>query len=79
MPVSATIFSTAARMSQLIRRAPSAPLLGEAQQANMRRIEDCVDCGACASRCPYNLDTPKLLRKCYEDYKRILSGEISVN
>ena len=71
--------STAARMSQLIRRAPSAPLLGEAQQANMRRIEDCVDCGACASRCPYNLDTPKLLRKCYEDYKRILSGEISVN
>ena len=71
--------STAARMSQLIRRAPTAPLLGEAQQANMRKIEDCVECGLCASRCPYGLDTPKLLRKCYEDYKKILSGEVSVN
>ena len=71
--------STAARMSQLIRRAPSAPWLSEPQQANMRRIEDCVECGLCSSRCPYGLDTPKLLRKCYEDYKKILSGEISVN
>ena len=70
--------STAARMIQLIRRAPTAPWLSEAQQANMRRIEDCVDCGKCVSRCPYGLETPKLLRKSYEDYKKILSGEISV-
>ena len=70
--------STAARMIQLIRRAPTAPWLSEAQQANMRKIEDCVECGACASRCPYGLDTPKLLRKCYEDYKQILSGAVSV-
>ncbi|MBE6996789.1 MAG: aldo/keto reductase [Ruminococcaceae bacterium] len=70
--------STAARMSQLIRRAPSAPWLSEAQQANMRKIEECVECGACASRCPYGLDTPRLLKKCYEDYKKILSGEVSV-
>ncbi len=69
---------TAARMSQLIRRAPSAPLLTEEQQAKMRRIEDCVDCGKCSARCPYELDTPKLLRKNYEDYKKIVSGEISV-
>ena len=71
--------SVAARMSQLIRRAPSAPWLGEAQQANMRKIENCVDCGLCASRCPYGLDTPRLLRKNYDDYKKILSGEVSVN
>ena len=70
---------TAARMSQLIRRSPSAPLLSEQMQAEMRKIEDCVECGKCSAHCPYGLDTPKLLRKCYEDYKKILSGEISVN
>ena len=71
--------ATAARMPQLIRRAPTAPWLSEAQQANMRKIEDCVDCGKCKAHCPYGLDTPKLLRKSLEDYKKILSGEISVN
>ena len=71
--------SNAARMSQLIRRAPTAPLLSQAQQENMRKIEDCVDCRLCVSRCPYGLDTPKLLRKSYEEYKKILSGEVSVN
>ena len=69
---------TAARMIQLIRRSPSAPLLSERMQAGMRKIEDCVECGKCVAHCPYGLDTPKLLRKAYEDYKKILSGEISV-
>ena len=71
--------ATAARMPQLIRRAPTAPWLSEAQQANMRKIEDCVECGKCAAHCPYGLDTPKLLKKSYADYKKILSGEITVN
>jgi predicted aldo/keto reductase-like oxidoreductase len=71
--------ATAARMPQLIRRAPTAPWLSEAQQENMRKIEDCVDCGKCMSRCPYGLETPKLLRKALEDYKKILSGKVSVN
>jgi predicted aldo/keto reductase-like oxidoreductase len=71
--------ATAARMPQLIRRAPTAMWLSAPQQANMRKIADCVDCGACASRCPYGLETPKLLRKSWEDYQKILSGEISVN
>ncbi len=68
----------AARMPQLLRRAPTAMWLSEAQQANMRKIPDCVDCGACISRCPYGLETPKLLRKSWEDYQKVLSGEISV-
>ena len=71
--------ATAARMPQLIRRAPTAPWLSEAQQANMKKIDDCVDCGACMSRCPYGLETPKLLRKALEDYRKILAGEVSVN
>ena len=44
----------------------------------MQKIEDCLECYQCASKCPYGLDTPKLLRKNYEDYKRIIAGEVSV-
>ena len=40
--------------------------------------DGCVDCGVCMSRCPYGLETPKLLRKSWEDYQKVLSGEISV-
>ena len=64
-----------ARMSQLIRRSPSASYLTPEAQAKMMKIEECLECGQCASRCPYHLDTPKLLKKNLEDYKKILSGE----
>lgn len=67
-----------ARMSQLIRRSPSANWLTEEAQATMRKIEDCVECGACKSKCPYGLDTPRLLKRNYEDYKRILTGEVKI-
>ncbi len=61
-----------ARMSLLLRRAPSAASLTPESQAKMKKIEDCINCGACKSRCPYGLDTPALLRKNYEDYKTFL-------
>jgi len=67
-----------ARMSQLIRRSPSAGHLTPEAQAKMMRIEECVECGQCVSRCPYHLDTPALLKKNLEDYKKILSGEIKL-
>ncbi|MBR2831862.1 MAG: aldo/keto reductase [Oscillospiraceae bacterium] len=70
---------TCARMSLLIRRAPSAMQLTPESQAKMKKIEDCLNCGQCAARCPYGLDTPALLKKNYEDYKRILAGEVSVS
>lgn len=70
--------SNAARMSQLIRRSPSAPLLTQEQQDKMKKIDDCVDCRACVSRCPYELDIPALLRKSYEDYKKIVAGEVNI-
>ena len=37
-----------------------------------------MQCGQCRKKCPYELDTPNLLRKNYEDYKKILAGEITV-
>ena len=67
------------RMSLLLRRAPSKKWLSEAWQAHMKQIEDCVFCGQCLPKCPYELDIPSLLTKNYEDYKKVLAGEISVS
>ena len=72
------IINNCARMSLMIRRAPSASWLNDTWQENMKKIENCINCGACRFRCPYELDTPSLLKKNYEDYKRILAGEITV-
>jgi predicted aldo/keto reductase-like oxidoreductase len=68
-----------ARMSLMLRRAPSAGWLSEQMQAEMKKIEDCIHCGSCTKKCPYSLNTPELLAKNYEDYKRVLAGEVSVN
>ena len=38
----------------------------------MKKIEECINCGKCKSKCPYGLDTPNLLKKNYEDYKTFL-------
>ena len=67
-----------ARMSLMVRRAPSANWLGEKMQAEMKKTENCLHCGACMKKCPYSLNIPELLVKNYEDYKRILAGEITV-
>ena len=61
-----------ARMSLLLRRSPIAGHLTPETQAKMKKIEDCLNCGKCKSKCPYGLDTPALLKKNYEDYKTFL-------
>ena len=67
-----------ARMSQLIRRSPSAPYLTPEWQKKMMQIEQCVHCNQCKGKCPYGLDTPTLLQENLADYKRILSGEVQI-
>ena len=67
-----------ARMSLMLRRAPSKAWLTEDMQKEMMKIEDCINCGQCKSKCPYKLDTPALLRKNLEDYKKVLAGEVKV-
>ena len=62
----------------MIRRAPSANWLTPEWQEKMLRIDDCIRCGKCKSKCPYGLDTPNLLLENLIDYKKILSGEIKV-
>ncbi len=76
MPCPAGIeINTCARMSLMIRRAPVAAQLTPESQEKMRRIEECLHCGQCSSKCPYNLDTPRLLEENYKDYVEILNGK----
>jgi predicted aldo/keto reductase-like oxidoreductase len=73
------VINNAARMSLLLRRAPSENWLTPEVQKMMKKIEKCIECGTCKSQCPYGLDTPALLKKNYEDYKKVISGEVKVN
>lgn len=67
--------NNSARMSLMLRRAPSAAWLSEGWQEKMKLIEKCLHCGKCKSKCPYGLDTPVLLQKNYKDYQEILAGK----
>ena len=66
------------RMSLMLRRAPSASWLSDYWQAEMEKINDCVDCGKCMTHCPYELQIPTLLRKNLEDYHEVLAGNRTV-
>ncbi|MCQ2586396.1 MAG: aldo/keto reductase [Treponema sp.] len=68
-----------ARMSLMLRRAPSQNWLNDFWQNAMADIEKCTNCGACKKKCPYELNTPELLKKNLEDYKNVLSGKVKVN
>ena len=70
--------NNSARMSLMLRRAPSSAWLSEDWQRKMKLIENCLHCGKCKGKCPYGLDTPTLLEKNYEDYKKVLAGEVTV-
>lgn len=79
MPCPAGIeINNSARMSLMLRRAPSKAWLTPEWQDKMKKIETCLQCGKCKEKCPYGLDTPNLLKKNYEDYKKVLSGEVQV-
>ncbi len=76
-PMGITI-NQCARMSLMLRRAPSGNWLSDHWQSEMRKIEDCMNCGKCKKKCPYELNTPELLKKNYEDYKNVLAGRVQV-
>ena len=79
MPCPAGIMiNQCARMSLMLRRAPSKAWLTPQMQAEMKKIESCLQCNQCMSKCPYELNTPELLQKNYEDYKKVLAGEVKV-
>lgn len=79
LPCTADIMiNQCARMSLMLRRAPSKAWLTPQMQAEMAKVQDCTECGICMTRCPYGLDIPNLLKRNYEDYQRVLAGEVRV-
>jgi len=63
---------TAARMSLMLKRAPLSVCLSDEWKAKMEKVNNCIHCNQCKDHCPYGLDTPKLLKKNWEDYKRYM-------
>lgn len=60
---------TCARMNMLLRRSPWKPLLSPPVREKMHKIEECLHCGNCASKCPYGLDASELMPRMLEDYE----------
>lgn len=67
--------SDCARMSLMIRRAPLSVYMDEEHQAEMQKVKECIHCDQCKGKCPYNLDTPKLMEDCLKDYEEVLAGK----
>ena len=69
------IINQAARTSLMLRRAPAELSLNDNAKHMMEQITACVECYQCAAKCPYGLDTPKLLKRNYKDYQEVLAGK----
>ncbi len=67
-PAGIEIFNCA-RMNMLLRRSPWKQYYSPEWQEKMSRIENCIGCRHCSSHCPYQLDTPNLLKYMLKDYK----------
>ena len=65
--------SMAARISLLLRRTNPAYFISPAFQEEMKKILNCTNCGNCRTHCPYNLDTPNLLRSEYDFYLKYIT------
>lgn len=59
----------AARMPHHLKESPDSRLITEEWKEKMDRIEDCLDCGHCWENCPYELNTPELLKKALVLYR----------
>ena len=69
LPCAANIdIPQSARMAALLRRSPYQKFMTDEWYEKMHRIENCIHCNACKSRCPYGLDTPALLQEMLKDY-----------
>ena len=54
--------NNANRMTQLLTRSPWRPYMTPEWQAQMARIDDCIHCGACARKCPYEIKPYETLK-----------------
>lgn len=61
-----------ARMKYLLRRAVWQNFVTPEWQKKMQKVNDCTECGACKSRCPYGIDCPELIKEMLSDYEEFL-------
>ena len=62
------------RMSLFLQRAPHSVYVTDEWRREMDKIDDCVHCDLCKSRCPYGLDIPSLLVKNKADFDKVWSN-----
>ena len=67
------------RMYLFLRRAPYSVYLTDEFHEKMEQVEQCVECGACVSRCPYHLDIPNLLKRNLADFREHWSRKAELN
>ena len=67
---------TQARISLLLGRAPYQPFLEDSFKEKMDRINQCIECGQCKSHCPYQLDTPNLLKRELKRYQEFYAAHV---
>ena len=61
--------NTAARMLFLLKRTRFEQYIDNKWKEKMELINQCLECGQCKSKCPYDLDTPNLLKKMLGEYR----------
>ena len=62
--------NNAARMNMFLRRAPWRQYYSPQWREKMNRINDCLECRQCAEKCPYELDTPNILKYMLKDWQQ---------
>jgi predicted aldo/keto reductase-like oxidoreductase len=62
--------SSVMHFSSMIKRLPPQRLFSGRFAANMEKAAECVECGDCEKRCPYNLPIIEMVRKNAEWYQR---------
>ncbi|MDO5445061.1 MAG: aldo/keto reductase [Eubacteriales bacterium] len=63
-----------ARMDMLLRRSPWQQYMSDEWYNKMQKINDCINCRQCVSKCPYGLDQPSLLKYMLKDYNEFYAS-----
>ena len=62
--------NTICRLPQLLRRSPWQQYMNEYWTAELAKVETCLHCGLCESRCPYGLKCSHLIAENLEDWRQ---------